>query len=141
MNLMHVYLAASVALWTAVSAIPASADPFIGGIEHHDCYSRGLHWRYSDGFWRYGPHDTALIPGQRWLRADGGNPQACGTYFRKLARDDSSADRNRTTSSIAVNTFRGPHHSANCARRYRTYDARSNTFVAKDGRRKQCRLR
>lgn len=123
----------------AATATPASAD---GYYRHHGGYygGRGRHYRHGGG--------DALAAGAIGL---GVGAIIGGALAAPRAYDDGYYGRGYRGGYIVnegpvspryrpVPVYRGYSHVDACYARYRTYDARSNTFIGNDGRAHQCRL-
>ena len=133
---------AMLATGTLATASPASADGYYR--HHHGGYNGGgRHWRH------HGGHNDGWAAGAIGLGVGTiiGGALAAPRYY-----DDGYYGRGYYRGGYIVNegpvyprryyrpVNRGYSHVDACFARYRTYDARSNTFIGNDGRAHQCRL-
>nr|WP_245198853.1 BA14K family protein [Jiella mangrovi] len=119
------------------STVSAQAEPY-WRVQHHD----GHHWRrgHAPRHYRHGRHHRR---DRYYGRRHHNNGAAIGAGIAGLAIGaivgGALAERDRPVPLHRVYPSRGGSHVARCRARYRSYDARTDTFLGYDGYRHRCR--
>ncbi|WAP67591.1 BA14K family protein [Jiella pelagia] len=147
-KIISVVLAAVLAVGTlGAGTVTASADPHWRGHhggQHWGGRDRGPRWHRGDGrHWNRGHHR-----GRYYGRRHHNNGAAVGAGIAGLAigaivggalANDRNYDRPVPLYRVRPGGGYG-NHVARCEARYRSYDARSDTFLGYDGHRHRCNL-
>ncbi|MCB8839636.1 BA14K family protein [Aurantimonas sp. VKM B-3413] len=148
----------TLAAFTATAAlgagtVTASADPWNHGWHHrgghHDGWNRGYHRGYrGDRGWRHHNDGAALAAGIGGLALGAliGGAVASPRYYGPGYAPDYYYGRPVPVERVyplhrvrpGVRSVSAEHVAA-CARHYKSYDARTDTFLGYDGRRHYCR--
>jgi hypothetical protein len=120
---------------------PASAAPMHrGGYGQMDSFvlercDRGSRVRGCDD-WRKNRHKWSQRDYQRWYRSNNFGNVAAGLFGLAIG----AAIVNGVNNNARYDRYDYRSHVARCEARYRSYDARTDTFLGYDGKRHRCNL-